>query len=199
MRSVSTLLRRVSNRRRAVAPLAAGLLGLLVLAPGIAAAQAAPKALKIGFVNVPRLLVESPQANSANKALESEFAPRQRDLLAKQRALKERADKFQKDAAVMGADERRNAENDLRKDERELARQAEELRDDLNIRRNEAFGKLRVDLLSEVEGYARQNGFDLIVSDGVYVNPSIDVTSQVLQALQARFGQGGAPRPPAKP
>jgi outer membrane protein len=163
----------------------------LLLAPGEAVAQAAG-GLKVGFVNVARLLVESPQANAANKALENEFAPRQRDLIAKQNALKDRADKFQKDAAVMGADERRNAENDLRKDERELARQAEELRDDLNIRRNEAFGKLRVDLLAEVENFARQNGYDIILSDGVlYVSQPMDVTAQVLQALQARFGQGG--------
>lgn len=177
-----------------VAVVASGLAGGLLLGPREASAQAA-KDLKIGFVNVGRLLVESPQANAANKALENEFAPRQRDLLAKQKSLKDRADKFQKDAAVMGADERRNAENDLRKDERELARQAEELRDDVNIRRNEAFGKLRVDLLGEVEAYARQNGYDIILSDGVlYITPSIDVTAQVLQALQARFGQGGAGR-----
>jgi outer membrane protein len=168
--------------------------GSLLLAPAEAVAQAAAGP-KIGFVNVARLLVESPQANAANKALENEFAPRQRDLIAKQNALKDRADKFQKDAAVMGADERRNAENDLRKDERELARQAEELRDDLNIRRNEAFGKLRVDLLAEVENFARQNGYDIILSDGVlYVSQPMDVTAQVLQALQARFGQGGGQR-----
>lgn len=169
--------------------------GSLLLVPGEAVAQAVASP-KIAFVNVARLLVESPQANAANRALESEFAPRQRDLIAKQNALKDRADKFQKDAAVMGADERRNAENDLRKDERELARQAEELRDDLNIRRNEAFGKLRVDLLAEVENYARQNGYDVILSDGVlYVSQPMDVTAQVLQALQARFGQGGGQRP----
>ena len=62
---------------------------------------------------------------------------------AKQKAFKDRADKFQKDGAVMGADERRNAENDLRKDERELQRQIEELREDLNNRKNEELGKLR--------------------------------------------------------
>jgi hypothetical protein len=36
----------------------------------MAHAQAA-KPLKIGFVNVQRLLIESPQANAANRALES--------------------------------------------------------------------------------------------------------------------------------
>lgn len=158
-----------------------------LLMPAIAQAQAA-KALKIGFVNVQRLLIESPQANAANRALENEFAPRQRDLQAKQKAFKERADKFQKDGAVMGADERRNTENDLRKDERELARQIEELREDLNNRKNEELGKLRIEVLREIEGFAKQGGYDLIVSDGLYVSQTLDVTAQVLQALQSQTG-----------
>lgn len=121
-----------------------------------AGAQQATKPIKVGFVNVARLLAESPQANNANRSLENEFAPRQRDLVAKQKAFKDRSDKVQKDAAVMGADERRNAENDLRRDERDLTRQFEELREDLNNRKNEELGRLRVDLLREVETFARQ-------------------------------------------
>ena len=154
------------------------------------------KELKIGFVNVQRLLIESPQANAANRALENEFAPRQRDLQAKQKSFKDRADKFQKDGPVMGADERSKAENDLRRDERELQRQVEELREDLNNRKNEELGKLRVNVLREIEGFAKQGGYDLILSDGLYVTPAMDVTAQVLQGLQSRTA---APKAPAKP
>lgn len=158
-----------------------------LVAPVVAQAQAA-NSVKIGFVNVQRLLIESPQANAANRALENEFAPRQRDLQGKQKAFKDRADKFQKDGAVMGAEERRNTENDLRKDERELARQIEELREDLNNRKNEELGKLRIDVLRQIEAFAKQGGYDLIVSDGLYVSPALDVTAQVLQALQSQTG-----------
>lgn len=172
----------------------AAMTGMLAL-PQALQAQAA-KPLKVGFVNVARMLAESPQANAANRALENEFAPRQRDLLAKQKAFKDRADKMQKDAAVMGADERRNTENDLRRDERDLTRQLDELREDLNNRKNEELGKLRVNLLGEVESFARQGGYDLIVSDALYVSPGMDVTAQVLQALQSR---SGAAKAPAKP
>lgn len=171
---------------------AAGLAGLLALLPGFAQAQAKP--LKLGFVNVARLLAESPQANAASRQLDNEFGPRQRDLVAKQKTLQDRADKLKKDGAVMGADERRNAEASLRKEEREFARLADELREDVNRRQNEAIGKLRVDLGTEVAKFARQNGYDLIVSDAAYVDPAIDITAEILQALQAR--PGGAPAKP---
>jgi outer membrane protein len=171
----------------------------LLVAPGVVTAQVA-KPLKVGFVNVQRLLIESPQANAANRALENEFAPRQRDLVAKQKAFKDRADKFQKDGAVMGADERRNTENDLRRDERDLGRQVDELREDLNNRKNEELGKLRVNVLREIEGFAKQGAYDLIVSDALYVNPALDVTAQVLQGLQSRGGAASGPtKAPAKP
>lgn len=158
------------------------LIGASLLSP-VAFGQAKP--VKIGFVNVQRLLIESPQAEAANKALNNEFAPRQRDLVAKQKTFKDRADKFQKDGAVMGADERRNTENDLRRDERELSRQVDELREDYRNRQNEELGKLRVGLLQQIADFAKQGGYDLIVSDALYVNPAMDVTGQVLQALQS--------------
>ncbi|MEZ5564382.1 MAG: hypothetical protein R3F24_02205 [Gammaproteobacteria bacterium] len=41
-------------------------------------------------------------------------------------------------------------------------------------------------MLREIEAFAKQGGYDLIVSDALYVNPTLDVTSQVLQALQSR-------------
>jgi outer membrane protein len=96
----------------------------------------------------------------------------------------------------MGADERRNTENELRKDERELQRQIEELREDLNNRKNEELGKLRINVLRQIEGFAKQGSYDLIVSDALYVSPALDVTSQVLQGLQ---GGSAGPKAPAKP
>lgn len=181
-------------RKTGLIPAAVLALAAPMLATPMSAQAQAAKPIKVGFVNVARLLAEAPQANAANRQLENEFAPRQRDLVAKQKAFKERADKFQKDAAVMGAEERRNAESDMRKEERDLAMQFEDLREDLNNRKNEELGKLRVELLRQVEGFAKQGGYDLIVSDALYVTPGMDVTAQVLAALR-----GGSAPAPAKP
>ncbi|HZW59145.1 MAG TPA: OmpH family outer membrane protein, partial [Woeseiaceae bacterium] len=41
--------------------------------------------LKIGVVNVPLLMDRAPQTKTAMDALEEEFAPRQREILAKQK------------------------------------------------------------------------------------------------------------------
>ena len=46
-------------------------------------------------------------------ALQEEFAPRQREFLAKQKEFEDLSAKVQKDVAVMGETERRNAEKEL--------------------------------------------------------------------------------------
>jgi len=177
--------------------------GLALVAP-LGAAQA--QQLKIAVVNVPRLLEEAPQAKGAMQALQDEFAPRQRDIVAQQKDLKAKDEKLQRDGAVMAENERRNAEKDLRDSQRELQRKQNEYVEDLNLRRNEELGKLQRSLLQEVQTYARAQNYDLVLGEGVlYRNESIDITAQVLSALQSRAKTGGpaAPKPatppPAKP
>lgn len=170
---------------------------LALLAPfGAAHAE-----LKVAVVNVPRLLEEAPQAKAAMQALQDEFAPRQRAIVASQKDLKAKEDKLQRDGAVMAENERRNAEKDLRDGQREMARKQNEYVEDLNLRRNEELGKLQRSLLQEVQVFARGAAYDLVVGDGVlYVNESMDITAQVLSALQQRYKSGGtAPKPAAAP
>ena len=174
--------------------------GLALFAPF----SGAQTTLKIAVVNVPRLLEEAPQAKTAMQAMQDEFAPRQRDMAAQQKDLKAKEEKLQRDGAVMAENERRNSEKDLREGQRDLARKQNEYVEDLNVRRNEELGKLQRSLLQEVQAFARTSGYDLVVGDGVlFVNESLDITPQVLSALQARFKSGGGAvkpaAPPAKP
>jgi len=168
-------------------------LSVLLLAAGALPLQAAQAQTKIGVVNVARLLQESPQAQAASQALESEFATRRRELETQQKDLKAREDKLQKDGAVMAAAERSNAEKSLREGQREFARKQNEFLEDLNVRRNEVLGQLQRTILQEVQTFAKGAGLDVVVSEALYASPSVDVTGQVLSALQARKGA------PAKP
>lgn len=147
---------------------------------------------KIGFVNVAQLMDRAPQTKVAMGALEEEFQPRQRDIIAKQKELEELTAKVQRDIAVMGETERRNAERDVRDLQREVTRLQTEFREDFNLRRNEELGNLQRALLQEVQTYAQSAGFDLIVGDGVlYASSAVNITDVVLQAMEANFQAAG--------
>jgi outer membrane protein len=95
----------------------------------------------------------------------------------------------------MAEAERRNAEKTLRDGQRELARKQNEFLEDLNVRRNEALGQLQRTVLQEVQTYAKSAGLDIVVADALYASQSVDITNQVLAALQSRKGTAA----PAKP
>ena len=153
---------------------------------------AAAQELKIGVVNVPLLMDRAPQTKVAMSALEEEFQPRQRDIIAKQKELEDLTAKVQRDIEVMGETERRNAERDVRELQREVTRLQNEFREDFNLRRNEELGNLQRSLLQEVQTYAQSAGFDLIVGDGVlYASSAVNITDLVLQAMEANFQAAG--------
>ena len=154
---------------------------------------AAAQELKIGVVNVPVLMDRSPQTKAAMDALQEEFAPRQREFMAKQKELEDLTAKIQKDVSVMGETERRNAEKNLRDLQRDVARIQQEFREDLELRQNEELGNLQRSLLKEVQDYAQAQGYDLIVGDGVlFASTTVNITEEVLRAVEANFQAQGA-------
>jgi outer membrane protein len=158
-----------------------------VIALAVGAAHAQESGMRIGVVNVPRLLEQAPQAQAAMGALQQEFAPRQRDIVAVQRTLQEKQQTYERDGPVMGEAERLNLEREIRDDQRNLEREQNDYLEDLNIRRNEELSKLQRSLLQQVQAYARDVGYDLVVADVLYYSSAIDITDDVLQGLEESF------------
>lgn len=162
---------------------AAALIGL-TFANGAEAAD-----LKIGVINVAKLLDSAPQTKSALDGLQEEFAPREKELVAQQQELVAQQEALQRDGAIMSEAERRSSEQSLREKQRDLARKTGQFREDANMRRNEELGRLQRVLLDEVNAYANSNGFDLIIGDGVlFARGEVDITDQVLARMEAAYG-----------
>jgi len=161
---------------------------LSVALVGAFALPASAQEVKIGVVNIQVLMERSPQTKAAMDALQEEFAPRQREFLAKQKEYEDLGAKVQKDVAVMGETERRNAEKNLRDLQREVTRLQTEFREDLNLRQNEELGLLQRSLLMEVQNFAAQEGYDLVVGDGVlFASTAVNITEDVLRTVEANF------------
>jgi outer membrane protein len=165
--------------------------GSLLVASGLAmfalAATPAWADLKIGVVQYSRLMQDSPQAKAAQDALRGEFAPKQKELQTQQQALKTKEESLQRDSATMSVEQRSQAEKEVREGNRALSLRVNELQDDFNARQNEELSKLQKTLVEEVQAYAQAQKFDLVLADGViWAGPALDITPQILSALQAR-------------
>jgi outer membrane protein len=160
----------------------------LTLFSAVAVTQVQAAELKVGFVNAARVLEEAPQAEAARAKLEQEFSPRDKKLLSEQKEVRNLEDKLARDGAIMSESERRKLERDIIARKRDLKRSQEEFREDLNIRRNESFDKLRRRVFEVIVDIAKTQKYDLIVSDGVvYAADRIDITSKVIEHLKQDF------------
>ncbi|WP_455223106.1 OmpH family outer membrane protein [Kaarinaea lacus] len=162
----------------------ASLAGFLLLCSSAAALADT----KIGVVNPARVLEEAPQADAASKQLQKEFAPREKEIVNMQDELKKLEEKLARDGAVMSEGEQRKLERDVLSLQRDIKRKKEEFREDLNIRRNEAFERLRKRVTEVVVKIAQDKKFDLIVSEGVvYASKRVDITNEVVEKLKAEM------------
>ena len=156
----------------------------LALAWTAATSSAAAVDLMIGFVDVARVLDQSPQAEEARQRIQAEFAPIDQEIVRLQRELRTLEDQLVRDGAVMANEERMRLERDVLSRKRELRRLQEEFREDLNLRRNQELQKLQRQVVLTIRAMAKAEGYDLVISDGVlFASERVDITGMVLERL----------------
>ena len=162
------------------------LLSVVALIGILGASPVFAQDVKVGFVNVAKVLDESPQAASARERIEKEFAPRDRALLAQQKELRALEDQLVRDRTVMTEDQRVNLEQDIRTRRREMRRTQEEFREELNLRRNQELSKLQRRVIEVIQELAKAEAYDLVVTaDGVvYAGERVDITEKVVGRLK---------------
>ncbi len=144
--------------------------------------------MKIGAVDPARVLERAPQAEVARVKLEKEFAERDQDLLALKRKYRASEEALNRDGLMMSGEQRAEKERELRNLQRDIQRTQEAFRDDLNIRRDEEFGKLQREIYDAIIQLAQREGYDLILSEGViYASDKVDLSDQLIKQLEAQF------------
>lgn len=163
---------------------------LVLLATAAVSAPAFAES-KVGVVDTVRLMEEAPQAKSAQADIESEFAPREQELVSLQKSIRKLEDKLSRDGAVMTEKENSKLERDILSKRRELKRTQDEFRDDLNIRKNEVLSKLQRQMYEATVTLAKEKNYDVILGQGVvYSNKKVDITDLVLEKLKAQAKSG---------
>ena len=154
----------------------------------LAAASQVPaqaQELKIGVVNVDRVLRDASPAKVAQQKLESEFKRRDNELNDSESRLRVASERFDKDAPTMGESERVRRQRDLVDQDRELQRKRREYQEDLNQRKNEELSALLDRVGRVVKQISEQDKYDLIMQEAMYASPRVDITDKVIKALNS--------------
>jgi outer membrane protein len=182
----------------------AAVVGLMSAAAIPTATPAAAADLKVGVVDIGRLLSDSPQAKAAQITIESEFGPQQREIENRDKELKARYEKYQRDSVAMSEAERAKVEKELRDAQRELERRAAEFREDAQTKGRTETQRVNKVIFDEIKAYSKANGFDLVLTGGLQggvldYRESLDITNAVLAQLQAKYKPSAATPMPQQP
>lgn len=141
--------------------------------------------VKIGYVNMKRLLTEAPQIEAINKRLHDRFNKPKKELESMAEALQQQEKDLKRDALLMTESKLTNNKQKLmtdfkafREKEAQLGKELQEVQNkELSVFRNVAR-----DILSKL---AEEGKYDLIVSEGViYAADKIDITDEILERLK---------------
>lgn len=153
-------------------------IALAGLAFGAGAAE-----MKIGFVNTERVFREAAPAKRAQQVLEREFSARNVELSKVEKQGRDLQQELERENVTMPEATRREKERQLADISRNFQRLQREIREDLNLRRNEELARLQERATRVINQIAEQEKFDLIIQEAVFASSRIDITDRVIRAL----------------
>jgi outer membrane protein len=139
--------------------------------------------MKIGFVNTERVFREAAPAKRAQQKLEREFAARNAELGKIEKQGRDLQTELERENVTIAESVRRDKERQLADISRNFQRLQREIREDLNLRRNEELASVQERATRVINQIAEQEKFDLIIQEAVFASGRIDITEKVIRAL----------------
>lgn len=147
--------------------------------------------IRIGYVDMKRLLDNAPQVIAGRAELDIEFRPINDDLLADEARLLG-LEQDLASASNLTAEQAAARQREIRNLDRSIERRREDLAEELNFRRNQQIKELGEEIELAVQTVARREGYDLVLSSPVaYASETIDITDEVLSFLEMDYKRRG--------
>jgi outer membrane protein len=139
--------------------------------------------IKVGFVNTERVFREAAPAKRAQQKLEREFASRNAEVAKVEKQGRDLQTELERENVTIPEPQRREKERQLADISRNFQRMQREIREDLNLRRNEELASVQERATRVINQIAEQEKFDLILQEAVFASGKIDITDKVIRAL----------------
>jgi len=141
------------------------------------------KELKIGVVDYAKIFQASPEVKTIQAGLKKQFAPRQEQFTARQKALQDQVTKLQRDGAVMTASQKTDLEQKVVKEKQELQRLSRDFQQDAALAENQAMQKFFEKVKARVDALAQKENYDLILQKNSlpFSSAALEITDKVLK------------------
>jgi outer membrane protein len=167
-------------KRSAVA--LAALVTVIVFLPFQVKGQTPP--LKIAYVDLQRVMVESEKGKDARKNLSDEFEKRKKEISQRQEELQKMKDALEKQTATITPEARAEKEKQYQAKLKDYQRIGDDYSAELRQKDQELTQRILKDLEEVVKGMGESEKYTLIVEKNhagiLYATPAIDITDKVI-------------------
>lgn len=162
----------------------------VMVAPALVRAQGdAPT--KVGVINMQAAIGNTAEGKKAFADLQKKFQPRRDELNREQQEISALQDQLQKGATTLSDDEQRRLQKELDEKNKVFKRTQEDAQTDFQSDSQDVIQRIGQKMVKIVDGYAKQNGFALVLDDAspqvpvYYVAPQSDLTEVMIKQYDA--------------
>jgi outer membrane protein len=168
--------------------------------PAVAAAPA-PAPLRMAFVDLQRVAAESVEGKAANAKVQQLTQGKANDISTKTKQLEAANQKLQQGGAVLNENSRAQLQKEVDRLTVEIDRAQQDAQAEVQEFQQQQLGDFQEKLKPVVEGLVKELGVGLLFSMGdagaIFVDPSLDITPEVIKRFDAASAAKGTTAPAA--
>lgn len=154
----------------------------------LACASFALAEMKIGVVDVNKILATVPQVKSMQADLKKKFDPRGQEVVNMQNNLRSDMEKYRQNNPSKKEDELKKEQQRLLEESKKLQEVRNNFQRDLIAAQNEALRPILQQIENIVSKISQEQKFDLVVAkiSTVYNHPRLDITEQIITEMNKK-------------
>ncbi len=140
--------------------------------------------IKIGYVDFQKVQQNSKAGKDALKTIEKMFKEKQAQLDQRQGELEKMMQELDKQSAILTPDVKRQKEDKLQKQYKDLQRFKSDSEDDLNKKKAEMAKQMYDEVSAIINKFGKEEGYTLILERSVvlYAPEAVDITDKIIKA-----------------
>lgn len=141
--------------------------------------------MKIGVVDLQKIMQTASQMKSIQEKLEKEFKPRRDKLVAMEEGLKKDMEKFKRDSAVLSPSQKKDMEKQIVTTQQQFEREGQQYQQELSTAHNEAMEEFYNKIRAAIAKVAETDKYDVVLQKDAapFSIDKLDVTAKVMQQI----------------
>ena len=178
---------------------------IAALGLGLVLSAAAQSPGKVGVINIQSAIVSTKDGQKAASDIQTRFSPKKGELDKRQADISQLQDQLNRGRNTLSEEARQNLVREIDQKTKSLNRDTEDARAELDQEEQKIMGELGGRIMSVIDKYAKDNGYNLILDVSnpqtpvLYASNTIDITKDIIDLYDKNAPAAGTSTTAAPP